>query len=189
MNATKIRPSSLRQRRSCVRITTEVLLVVDEVDSTGRMLDLGCEEAYREQRRLDRLVDTTVRSHRGSVDHWCGDGAIARFPCVASATDAGLRLVATAADATSHRSDRPIRLRAATHIDEVLIDHQERSFGLGLVVAVRICGVAAGGSVVVSAPVAEVLGADGWRLDELGPAHLKGMPDPVELWRVAGSTC
>lgn len=185
MTATTIHPPSPPEHPSAVRFTTETILVVDEVGSTERLVELGPEEAFREQLRLDRLIESTVGTHHGCVDHWCGDGAIARFGCAAAATSAAVRLLATAAEVSSPHAHAPVRLRAAAHLGRLLIDDERRSFGLGLVVAVRICDRTEADTVVVSDPVADVLGGHGWGVDPLGPAELKGVPEPLDLWRVA----
>ena len=185
MIAVRTRPSPHHESRESVRFATETILVLDQVASTERMVELGPEEAFREQVRLDGLIESTVTSNHGCVDYWCGDGAIARFSCAARATWAAMSLLEAASEVSSPRSSAPVQLRAAAHLDQLLIDQTRRCFGLGLVVAVRICDRTEPGDVVVSDPVAHVLDRAGWGVDPLGPSELKGVPGHVDLWRVA----
>ncbi len=163
--------------------STETVLVVDQVTSTGRIIDLGVEAAHSERVRLNSLIDRSVARHGGVVDFACGDGAIARFRDTDAAHAATVDLHGTVGSVSSPSAPAPARLRAALHVDELLIDDDGRPFGLGLVIAVRSCAFARpGGTVVSNRAKARLDPRQRARVEWLGPVQLKGIPWKVCLW-------
>ena len=114
-----------------------------------------------------------------------GDGLLLYFPDPADAVQAGLDLQ-RAFEAESEATGMPLWIRVGMHAGAV----RERGrdlVGHDVNVAARIVDVAAAG---------EVLASDAVRRDvqprvptvefvELGPVVMKGIPDPIRLWRVS----
>jgi len=162
------------------------LVAVDVVASTNRLAVLGDFEACREYQRLRGLISAMTTTHYGGVDGDRGDGVIARFDSVANATAAAMCMAVTAPEVSSPLAGEPLRVRAGIHWGSMLVDDRGHAFGLAVAIAARVCTAGEPGRVTMSDPAATLLATEGWTcLDRLGPAVLKGVPEPQELWQVA----
>jgi class 3 adenylate cyclase len=164
------------------------LVAVDVVASTRRLAVLGDAEACREHQRLCGLLSAMTTTHYGALDGERGEGVIARFDSVANATAAAMCMTAAAPEVSSTLGGEPLRVRAGIHWGSMLVDDDGHTFGLAVAIALRVCMAGEPGRVTLSDPAATLLAQEGWTcLDRVGPAVLKGVPEPQELWQVAQS--
>jgi adenylate cyclase len=127
----------------------------------------------------DVLRDLALRAARdvgGRLVKLLGDGAMLRFPDAASAVDAVRRLL----DALARRG---LAAHAGIHAGPV-VEHDGDYYGTTVNIAARVAAVAGAGEVVVTAEVASGAGPSAGTAAPLGPVPLKGIPRPIELYRL-----
>jgi adenylate cyclase len=162
------------------------LVAVDVVASTRRLSELGDTEACREYQRLRGLLSAMTTTHYGTVDSERGDGVIARFDSLTNATAAAMCMAVAAPEVSSPLASDLLGVRAGIHWGPMLVDDDGQAFGLAVAIAVRVCGAGEPGRVTMSDSAAALLADEGWTcLERMGPAVLKGVPQPLELWQVA----
>ncbi len=144
----------------------------------------GDEAALALLAAQDRVVSETLPADAWVVKE-LGDGLLLFFPDSVAAVRTGLALQESL-DAESDATGLPLWIRVGLHAG------QARRRGDDLVghdvnVAARIVDQAAPGEVLVSQPArAEVDDRiPGVSFDELGPVVMKGIPEPIRLWRAS----
>ena len=124
---------------------------------------------------LEDLVDEVARRHRGKVVKRLGDGVMLHFAEPRDAVDAALELVVSA---------RGVGLPPARlGIDSGRVVFRDGDYyGRTVNVAARVTDYARPGDVLVTEAVAAAL-SDRGRLEKVGPVALKGLREPVRLYR------
>jgi class 3 adenylate cyclase len=153
------------------------ILVTDIVDSTRRAAELG-DRAWAELMGVhDELARELISEYRGVYMDSTGDGALALFDGPARAVTCASRL------AERLRDDLGITVRAGLHTGEI-----ERTAdgirGMAVHLATRVMAVAAGGGVVVSGTVKDLVVGSGIEFAERGVHELKGVPGHWPLFEV-----
>ena len=141
----------------------------------------GDREALALLDRQDRIVRDALPDDARVVKN-LGDGMMLWFPDAVRAVESCLRLAARFEDDES--ADVPLWVRIGVHWGcptrrgDDLVGHDVN-------LAARIMEVAGPGEVLVSEPARERVDRriDGLHLEELGPVVMKGIPDPVPLYR------
>jgi class 3 adenylate cyclase len=77
-----------------------------------------------------------------------------------------------------------LQIRAGVHTGEVELRGDDEA-GLGVVIASRICDLAAGDQVLVSRTVKDLVAGSGITLEDGGTFQLKGVPEEWQLFFVA----
>jgi class 3 adenylate cyclase/CheY-like chemotaxis protein len=165
---------------------TQILTVLftDVVDSTSTLSHLDDSSADDLRVRHFAVLRSALAMHHGSEVKSLGDGVMATFD---SANDA------LAAAATMHRGiafhnhahpEIRIDLRIGMSAGEVLRGEDGDCFGMPVVEASRLCQMASGDETLATDIVRTLAGAQRHhRLDEIGPVVLKGIDQPVKVWR------
>lgn len=154
--------------------TLAAVLFADIVDSTEKAVQIG-DASWRDllaefQRRSGR----TLERFRGRMVDTAGDGIFAVFDGAARAVRCALALC-TEADAIG------LQTRAGVHIGEV--ERMGQKFcGVAVHVGARIMGLAAGGDVLVSSTVKDIVAGSGLQFDDHGAHALKGVQDEWRLF-------
>lgn len=144
----------------------------------------GDEAALALLAAQDRVVSETLPKDAWVVKE-LGDGLLLFFPDSVAAVLTGLALQESL-DAESDATGLPLWIRIGLHAG-----HARRRgddlVGHDVNVAARIVDQAGPGEVLVSEPArAEVDDrVPGVSFDELGPVVMKGIPEPIRLWRVS----
>jgi len=140
----------------------------------------GDEAAVRLAATLQREADAAAVTGGGRLVKLLGDGAMMRFPDAGSGVDAAVALV------RSLREDG-MQARAGVHAGP-LIERDLDLFGRTVNLAARIAEVAGPGDVLVTAAVVEALDDRGRGFVGVDEVMLKGIPEPVSLFRARSAT-
>jgi pimeloyl-ACP methyl ester carboxylesterase len=157
------------------RLLTTVLFT-DIVGSTEQLAAQGDDSWRHLLDAHDRLVDGVLAKYSGKREKHTGDGVFAMFDGPTRAARCGLELVPALAT-------RGIRIRAGIHTGECERRGDEWS-GLAIHTGARIGAMAGSGEVLASRTVRDLSVGSGLVFESLGPQHLKGLPDEVEVYRV-----
>ena len=167
------------------RIATATVLVCDLVGSTEQRSTLGDDAADRLAVVLDRVLRAAVARHRGSVVKSTGDGLMAVFD---SATDALAAAVMIQQQTEQWNRSSPELERLVLRIGASAGDVQfvaHDCHGTPVVEAARLESSAEPGSILVTALVRLLVGNRGGnRFEAVGSIELKGLPEPLEVFRV-----
>jgi class 3 adenylate cyclase len=154
------------------------VLFTDIVGSTEQAARLG-DRAWRELLDdHDRLGIEVVHRHGGRVVKMTGDGLLAVFEGPSPAIAGAREIAATVAE-------RGLEVRAGIHSGEVERRGDDVG-GLGVHIAARVSGLAGASEVWVSRTVRDLVSGSGVALEPQGIHELKGVPEPWELFKVAG---
>ncbi|GGH36726.1 TolB amino-terminal domain-containing protein [Cribrihabitans marinus] len=156
------------------------LMVADFVDSTGQM-------ASDEEAAITRISDALslvrdcVTRNGGRVFSTAGDALLAEFPSPVGA-------LRSAIDARARLGGLPVpchrKMRFGLHVADVVTDGSDLK-GDGVNLAARIQSAADPGEIDVSEQLhAHVQRVSPCSFSDLGPQDLRGMPDPVRVFRV-----
>jgi class 3 adenylate cyclase len=153
------------------------ILFTDIVGSTALAARLG-DRAWRE--RLERhhaAVERHVRSHRGRVVKFVGDGALALF-------DGPGRAVRCARTIANDPGAPEITIRAGLHTGEVEIIGDDAG-GIAMHVAARVVSEAAEGEILTTSTVRDLCAGSGLTFSDRGVRELAGLPEPWRVFAVA----
>jgi len=157
-----------------------VLLFTDIANSTGLTESLG-DAAFRDKaRRLDNALRTAIVESGGKPieGKLLGDGVLATFD---SARDA----IAAALECAHAGENHELSLHLGIHAGDVIREDQN-VFGGAVNIAARIAAESPPGEVLVSQTIRDLARTSaGVGFEDIGERALKGVSDPVRLWRVA----
>src|SRR4051794_24492315 len=170
------------------RVATATVLICDLVSSTPQRTSLGDDAADQLTVQLDRMLRQCVARHRGTVVKPTGDGLMATFAAAGDALNA-----ATAIHQETDRHSRHaavgerLVMRIGISAGDVHFVAQD-CHGTPVVEAARLEAAAAPGSILASALVRLLVGSRGsHEFEAVGPLQLKGLPEPLEAYRVRWS--
>jgi class 3 adenylate cyclase len=151
-------------------------LFTDIVGSTERAAGVG-DARWRELlEQHHSAVKRQIDRFRGKVIKTMGDGVLATF-------DGPARGVVCAQEVLREAAASGLELRAGLHTGEIEIQRDDVA-GLAVHIAARICAQAAGGQVLVSSTVKDLVAGSGLRFADAGSRPLKGVPGSWTLYSV-----
>jgi class 3 adenylate cyclase len=153
------------------------IVFVDLSGFTALTRERGDESAVVAAASLQRHADATAIRHGGRLVKLLGDGAMLRFTDARVGVEAALDLVETMS------GEGALSSHAGVHAGPV-IERDLDVFGQTVNLASRIADAAGPGDVLTSARVAEAAGNSTFGFEQIDDAELKGVPDPVALFRV-----
>jgi class 3 adenylate cyclase len=143
--------------------------------------------AALKQRRRD-VLKPLVAEHHGRIVKIMGDGVLIEFASAVNAVQCAVelqKLMAAANDSLD--DDRCIVLRIGINLGDVVVEGGDL-YGDGVIVAVRLQGMAEPGAICVSAKVRDEVGRKlAVAFEDLGEQGLKNVDAPVRIYRVAGT--
>ena len=156
------------------RVLTTVMFT-DIVGSTEQAAELG-DARWREllSAHQDAVRRELARSGGREVKT-LGDGCLAMLDGPARAIRCGQAIVEAASSAG-------LRVRIGLHSGEVELVGNDVA-GIAVHIASRIGAIAAGGEVLVSSTVKDLVAGSGIRFEDRGTKQLKGIPDEWRLFR------
>jgi adenylate cyclase len=153
------------------------VVFVDLSGYTRLTEERGDETAVRFAAMLQQEAHTVASANEGRLVKLLGDGAMLRFPDAERGLQAAMALVRAL-------SRQPaVSAHAGVHAGPV-IERDLDLFGRTVNLASRIADAAGPGEVLVTETVAEAVDGAAHRFDRMGMADLKGISEPVALFRV-----
>jgi class 3 adenylate cyclase len=150
----------------------------DIVDSTRRASELG-DRRWRELlQTMEGGVTRELTRFRGRAVKTMGDGFLATFDGPARA----IRCATAIRD--SARAQFGIEVRTGLHTGEIEVIGDDVG-GIAVHIGARVGGIAAGGEVLVSGTVKDLVVGSGIEFEDRGERELKGVPGAWRLWAVA----
>ena len=161
---------------------TVTIVFTDIVDSTPALARLGDRAWLEVIQRHNQVIEELTEAHGGAVVETQGDGSMLAFPSARRAVACAEAIQHDIAQAfTDHVP--PIRVRIGIHTGDAIRD-AEHFFGTTVHFAARVASHAAGGEVLVSSVVYELVhGAAGEPTFHDGrEVELKGIPGRHRLY-------
>jgi class 3 adenylate cyclase len=173
--------------------------LVGSTDLSGRFDPEDLREVVR---AYQGTAATVIQRYEGHIAQYLGDGLLVYFGYPRAhgdearrAVHTGLGLVA-ALETLNHQLQTKygvqLAVRIGIHTGAVVVGqmggsgrHEHLALGETPNIAARLEGLAPPNTVVIS-PVTARLVANTFALETMGPQALKGVPDPMEIWRVCG---
>ncbi len=152
------------------------VVFTDIVGSTGHAGRLGDARWRALLERHDAFVTHEVNRAGGTIVKSLGDGMLARFDGPARAIRAARRIVSSAP------ADAGVEVRAGVHTGECEILGEDLG-GMAVHVGARVAGKAAGGEVLVSSAVRDLVLGSAIEFEDRGTHELKGVPGRWQLPR------
>lgn len=135
-------------------------------------------------REEERLVRPVVAEHHGVEIKSTGDGSLVEFESALQALRCAIAVQRVLQDRNARGSGPPIQLRIGLHVGDVEA-RDDDIFGDAVNVAARIVTRAEPGGICLSAQVFDhVRRKIPEAIEPIGPSALKGVQEPLELYRV-----
>ena len=170
---------------------TRRLAAIAFADIVGYSI-LMAEDETRTHRRWMSLLADVIRPgaerHRGRVVKSTGDGVLVEFPSAFDAVEWAREVQALVhqAEAAQDTELRPIALRIAVHIGDVMTTNDD-IYGDGVNVAARLQEFSEPGGVILSGAIYDLVrGTVGDQARNLGYLRLKNFERPVRAYALAG---
>src|SRR5262245_28890217 len=164
---------------------TVFILFTDIVSSTELLEKIGDEAMDQVRREHFQLLREAVRASAGEVVKTMGDGMMVAF---ASGIDA-IGCAVAMQEAVNHYNQQPgvyeVQMRVGLHAGEAVREGDDY-FGTPVVIAKRLCDLAAPGQILASDLVRALVGSRGsFQFRDTGPVSLKGIALPLPAKEIA----
>jgi class 3 adenylate cyclase len=155
------------------------LLVTDLMGFTAMVERLGDERAREVIHRHNRTLRSCVFAHHGHEVAHTGDGMVVSFRSLGAALRCACEMQQSLRDQSRSHLESPLRIRIGIHVGEPL-QEEDRLFGHCVNVAVRVCGRAAPGTILVTPVVTQIAHAR-YAFERGRACPLKGVTSPLRL--------
>src|SRR3954469_16312162 len=136
-------------------------------------------------RRFRELIRDEGAGHEGAVVKSEGDSVYVVFPSASTAVMCGLAIIDRASQATAADPEMPMHVGVGVHAGEAIEVPEGGYIGTAVNLAARVCAVAEAGEVLVTSTVRGITQASiPVTFASRGRRRLKGISEPVELYRV-----
>jgi class 3 adenylate cyclase len=152
------------------------LLFTDIVGSTNRAAELGDRRWREVLGRHHELVRRELARFKGEERDTAGDGFFATF-------DGPARAIRCAQVIIERVRELGLEIRAGLHTGECEL-HDGKVAGIAVSIAARVAAEAAGGELLVTGTVKDLVAGSGLTFDPRGEQKLKGVPGDWPLYRV-----
>jgi class 3 adenylate cyclase len=167
-----------------VSLGERAFFLSDIVDSTGMTRRLGVRRYTELLDTHNHIVRACLRRANGSEFRHTGDGLAAWFNTALDATACALDVQRDLADFNDRHVSEPLRVRIGLSCGEVILDADQQFQGLALVVARRLCDLAASGQVLASHDFARSAQGDLFRFEPTTSVVLKGFSESEWVYAV-----
>ncbi len=158
------------------------ILFTDIVGHTEMMQRLGDARGRDVLREHERITRETLAANGGSEVKAMGDGFMAWFSSAHQAVGCSIALQRAFA-AHNDGGAEQLLMRTGINAGEPIIEDDDL-FGTSVIAASRICAQAAGGEIVVSDVVRQLVAGKGYLFHDRGEFVPKGFDEGVRLWDV-----
>ena len=173
------------------------VMFCDLVGSTALSQELDPEDLRALMQRYQRICGSAVERHAGHVAQYLGDGLMVYFGWPLAHEDAAQRALLAALEIVDAvkaiAAVRPLRVRIGIATGSVVVGETgdgdaslpKTAIGETPNVAARVQGLAEPDQILVAATTRRLV-ADAFECQDLGEQALKGIAQPVGVWRVLG---
>lgn len=160
-----------------------VTIVFTDVERNTEILQRLGDVVWRDLlREHERITRDLLKQHAGEEIKTIGDAFMASFGSTTQALECAVA-VQRAFAARNETALEPIRVRIGINAGEPIVEGGDL-FGTSVTMASRIAGAAAGGEIVVSNVIRELVAGKGFLFADRGDSALRGFEDPVRLYEV-----
>ncbi len=140
-------------------------------------------------RRHNAIMDAAIKRHGGDVINRMGDSYLVRIDSAVDAVECAIDAQGLFADFNEQRPrGERLAVRIGVHLGDILIEGKD-IFGDGVTVASRIQAVVPPGRIGITTEVyAVVRGKVSRGFVSIGTRELKGIPEPVEVFRTRAAS-
>ena len=163
-----------------------VLMVTDMVGFTSFVERVGDVRARTTIHVHNRAIRHQLSRHHGKEVTHTGDGIMASFRSGDDAVGCAVDIQRELDRYSQEHPDRPIRVRIGLNAGRVLPE-EDRLFGAALNAAVRVCGRASAGQILLSESAFAMAAGSAAAARALGSFALKGLADPVSIYELPWS--
>lgn len=156
-----------------------IIIFTDVQAHTEMMSRLGDAAGREVLRDHERITREALLAYGGSEVKSMGDGFLASFTSVQSALDCAVSLQRAFAE----RPGEPIRIRIGMNAGEPIAEEHDL-FGTSVIAAARVASQAAGGEILVTDVVRQLVAGKGFLFGGRGEVALKGMDEAVRIWEL-----
>ncbi|MEE9298840.1 MAG: adenylate/guanylate cyclase domain-containing protein [Acidimicrobiia bacterium] len=182
-------PASSDPRVDTGRGALRTILFTDVEGSTTLTQRLGDTGGRDVLRAHEKTVREELRDHRGDEIKTMGDGFMASFGSAVAAVECAIALQRRFA-VHNASADEPVLIRIGLNAGEPIAEDDDL-FGTAVIAAARIGAHAAGGEILVSDVVRQLVAGKGFVFADRGDIELRGFNDPVGIhevdWRAASA--
>ncbi len=140
--------------------------------------------ALRLLQEQERLIRPLLEIHRGRKVKSMGDGLLIEFHNALDAVECAVDLQRQVHERNTREEERPLRLRVGIHLGDVQRKGSD-ILGDAVNIASRVEPLADPGGVCLSEPVyVQVHNKVPYQLEKLGSKNLKGVQEPMDVYRV-----
>jgi len=158
------------------------ILFTDMEGSTALTERVGDAKAREVLRAHEVIVREALKSHGGSEVKALGDGFMASFSSATRALECAIVMQRAFAE-RNESAGEPIRVRIGLNAGEPIAEAEDL-FGTAVNLAARIAAQAAGGEILASDVVRQLVAGKGFLFADRGEVALRGFEDPVRLYEV-----
>jgi class 3 adenylate cyclase len=167
------------------------ILFTDIESSTALTQRLGDEKARDVLREHERMVREQLAAHAGAEVKTMGDGFMASFGSASGALECAISMQKAFEARNKGTEDQgnnseSIRIRIGLNAGEPIAEDEDL-FGTAVILAARIAAKAAGGEILVSDVVRQLVAGRSFLFNDRGETELRGFEDPVRVYEVSWS--
>lgn len=159
------------------------IMFTDLVGSTQMTHERGDYGAQEIVRIHNAIVRTALAGHHGREVKHTGDGIMASFTSAANAVRAGMQIREALTEHNSGDEQLQVRVRMGLNAGEA-VQEEDDFFGTTVQLSARVCDKATEGEIFVTDNVRELSKGQGLVFENAGKFEMKGIPEPVTLYRV-----
>lgn len=154
--------------------------IVGSTQMTHERGDYGAQEVVRIH---NAIVRSALAAHHGREVKHTGDGIMASFQIAANAIRAAQEILEALRGHNGLVENLPVNIRIGLNAGEA-VEEEDDFFGTTVQIAARVCDKAGTGEVFVTENVRDLSLGQGIHFEEAGAYEMKGVPEPMRLFRV-----
>jgi class 3 adenylate cyclase len=160
----------------------QTIIFTDLENHTELLRRLGDERGRQILREHERITRESLRAYGGHEVKSLGDGFMASFSSAQRALECSINMQRQF-DAWNQAHEESLMIRIGVNAGEPIVENDDL-FGESVIAAARIAARAAGGEVLVSNVVRELVAGKGFAFASRGEEVLRGFEDPVRIYEL-----
>jgi class 3 adenylate cyclase len=160
----------------------QTIIFTDLQNHTELLRRLGDERGRQILREHERITRESLRAFGGREVKSLGDGFMASFSSAQRALECAINMQRQF-DAWNQSHEEALLIRIGANAGEPIVENDDL-FGESVIAASRIAAKAAGGEILVSNVVRELVAGKGFAFASRGEEVLRGFDDPVHIYEL-----